>query len=50
MEYEWRLEELINLINPSFFMTNQNIFYILIKFKFLKIILFQHDIQNAKDF
>lgn len=53
MVYEWRLEELINLINgkyPSFFMTNQNIFYILTKFKFLKIILFQHDIQNAKDF
>ena len=53
MIYEWRLEELINLINgkyPSFFMTNQNIFYILMKFKFLKIILFQNDIQNAKDF
>ena len=53
MIYEWRFEELINLINgkyPSFFMTNQNIFYILMKFRFLKIILFQHDIQTAKDF
>ena len=53
MIYEWRFEELINLINskyPSFFATNQNIFYIIMKFKFIKIILFQHDIPAAQDF
>ena len=53
MIYEWRFEELINLINekyPSFFNINENIFYIIMKFNFIKIILFQHDIQAAKDF
>ena len=53
MVYEWRFEELINLINvkyPSFFTSNQNIFYIIMKFSFIKIILFQHDINAAQDF
>ena len=53
MIYEWRFEDLINLINskyPSFFMANQNIFYIIMKFRFIKFIVFQHDIQAAKDF
>ena len=53
MIYEWRFEELINLIKgkyPSFFVTNQNIFYIIMKFRFIKIILFQHDIEAAQNF
>ena len=53
MVYEWRFDELINLINgkyPSFFNINQNIFYIIMKFKFIKIVLIQHDIQTAQDF
>ena len=53
MIYEWRFEDLIKLINskyPSFFNANQNIFYIIMKFNFIKIILFQHDIQGAQNF
>ena len=53
MIYEWRFEDLINLINvkyPAFFTSNQNIFYIITKFSFIKIILFQHDINAAQDF
>ena len=53
MIYEWRFEELINTINnkyPSFFSSNQNIFYIIMKFNFIKIILFQQDIRAAQDF
>jgi hypothetical protein len=53
MIYEWRFEELINLINnkyPTFFSLNQNIFYIIMKFKFIKIILFQQNIRAAQDF
>ena len=53
MIYEWRFEDLINLINvkyPAFFASNQNIFYIITKFSFIKIILFQHDINAAQDF
>ena len=53
MVYEWRFEELINIINekyPSFFNINQNLFYIIMKFNFIKIILFQHDIQAAQNF
>ena len=53
MIYEWRFEELTNLIKgkyPSFFNINLNIFYIIMKFRFIKIILFQHDIQEAQNF
>ena len=53
MIYEWRFDELINLINgkyPSFFNINQNIFYIIMKFRFIKIVLILHDIQAAQDF
>lgn len=53
MIYEWRFEELNNLINekyPSFFNTNQNVLYIIMKFNFIKIILFKHDIQAAQNF
>ena len=53
MIYEYKFEELINLINdsyPSFANTNKNIIYILLKFTFIKIILHQHDLLAAKDF
>ena len=53
MLYEYKFEELINLINinyPSFANTNKNIIYILIKLNFIKIILHHHDILGAKDF
>ena len=53
MLYEYKFEELINLINinyPSFANTNKNIIYILIKLNFIKILLHQHDILGAKDF
>ena len=53
MIYEWRFDELIHLINekyPSFFNANQNIFYIIMKFNFIRIIIYQHDIQAAQDF
>ena len=51
--YEYKFEELINLIKenyPSFANNNQNIIYILMKFHFIKIILYQHDISSAKDY
>ena len=51
--YEYKFEELINLIKenyPSFANNNQNIIYILMKFNFIKIILYQHDISSAKDY
>ena len=53
MLYEYKFEELINLINinyPSFANTNKNIIYILIKLNFIKILLHHHDILGAKDF
>jgi hypothetical protein len=53
MLYEYKFEELINLINinyPSFVNTNKNIIYILIKLNFIKILLHHHDILGAKDF
>ena len=51
--YEYKFEELLNLIKenyPSFANNNQNIIYILMKFNFIKIILYQHDISSAKDY
>ena len=51
--YEYKFEELLNLIKenyPSFANNNQNIIYILMKFHFIKIILYQHDISSAKDY
>ena len=51
--YEYKFEELINLIKenyPSFANNNQNIIYILMKFHFIKIILYQHDFSSAKDY
>ena len=53
MLYEYKFEELINLINinyPSFANRNKNIIYILIKLNFIKILLHHHDILGAKDF
>ena len=53
MLYEYKFEELINLINinyPSFANTNKNIIYILIKLNFIKVLLHHHDILGAKDF
>ncbi len=53
MVYEYKFEELINIINtnyPSFANKNQNIIYILLKFNFIKIILHQQDFQAAKEF
>ena len=53
MIYEYKFVELINLINdnyPSFANINKNIIYILLKFTFIKIILYQHDLLAAKDF
>ena len=53
MIYEHKFEELINLIKvnyPSFANNNQNILYILMKFNFIKIILYQHDFYTAKNF
>lgn len=53
MLYEYKFEELINLINinyPSFANTNKNIIYILTKLNFIKILLHHHDILGAKDF
>ena len=51
--YEYKFEELLNLIKenyPSFANNNQNIIYILMKFNFIKIILYQHDISSVKDY
>ena len=53
MVYEYKFEELLNLLNtnyPSFANKNQNIIYILLKFNFIKIILHQHDFSSAKEF
>ena len=53
MVYEYKFEELLNLLNtnyPSFANKNQNIIYILLKFNFIKIILHQHDFSAAKEF
>ena len=53
MVYEYKFEELLNLLNtnyPSFANKNQNIIYILLKFNFIKIILHQHDFPSAKEF
>ena len=53
MVYEYKFEELLNLLNtnyPSFANKNQNIIYILLKFNFIKIILHQHDFSAAKKF
>ena len=53
MIYEYKFEELLNLLNtnyPSFANKNQNIIYILLKFNFIKIILHQHDFPSAKEF
>ena len=53
MIYEHKFEELINLMKvnyPSFANNNQNILYILMKFNFIKIILYQHDFYTAKNF
>ena len=51
--YEMRFDELINTINekyPSFFAKNENLLYIIMKFNFIKLIIFQHDIESAKIF
>ena len=53
MVYEYKFEELINLIKvnyPAFANNNQNIIYILMKFNFIKTILYQHDFFSAKNF
>ena len=53
MIYEYKFEEIINLIKvnyASFANSYQNIIYILMKFNFIKIILYQHDFSAAKDF
>ena len=51
--YEMRFDELINTINekyPSFFTKNENLLYIIMKFNFIKIVIYQHDIESAKLF
>ena len=53
MIYEYKFEEVINLIKatyPSFANTYQNLIYILMKFNFINIILYQHDLHAAKDY
>ena len=53
MIYEYKFEELINLLKmnyPSFANSYQNLLYILMKFNFIKIILYQQDFNLAKDF
>ena len=53
MIYEYKFEEIINLIKvnyPTFAHSHQNVLYILMKFNFIKIILYQHDFHAAKDF
>ena len=53
MLYEYKFDNIIYLIQekyPSYANNNPNIIYILMKFCFIKIILYQQDLTSAKDF